>query len=261
MKKLFIIVAYLLSIAFNVSAQELDGYNTIFLKSHTNNQWGVDDRIKEAFLNKGFNVVESEQDIPSDRQGRLAALVLTYNFEVKYGGTPFHYDLINMLGEKVFEAEGVGNTMSAKSDVNRACKRALSKMEKLPYLFDSLKTPKLPNPETKLSSLTNEQITEILKDVAENSIEGIYKNMNESYYKLAILKDGDKFFALVMDTDQKNWYHGDVKASFEYIRDKYYNVTYYKKDYQKVESVIQLSDDGILKIGEYMYLKVYPSAK
>lgn len=261
MKKILLSMLCLLGMAFSAEAQVLDGYNTIFLKSHTNNQWGVDDRIKEAFTNKGFSVVMAESEIPTDRQGRLATLTLTYSFEVKYGGTPFHYDLVNMLGEKVFEAEGMGNTMSAKADVNRACKKALNKMESLEYSFDSSKTPKLPTPETKLATLTDEQMMAVLKDVDEQSIEGVYKNMNEANFKLAILKDGDKYLALVMATDEKNWCHGDVKAVFEHLRGKYYNATYFKKDYQKVESIVQLSEDGILKMGDYSYIKVYPAGK
>ena len=261
MKKILLSMLCMFGMAFGAKAQVLDGYNTIYLKSHTNNQWGIDDRIREAFTGKGFNVVMSEGEIPKDRQGRLATLRLTYSFEVRYGGTPFHYDLVNMLGEKVFEAEGVGNTMSARSDVNRGCRRALNKMEEMPYSYDSSKTPKLPTPETRLSSLTDEQMTDTLKSVDANGIEGIYKNMHEAYYKLAVLRDGEKYLALVMDTDQKNWYHGDVKAVFELLRGDYYNVKYFKKDYQKVESVIQITADGILKIGDFSYIKVFPSGK
>lgn len=261
MKKILLSMLCVFGMAFGAKAQVLDGYKTIYFKSHTNNQWGIDDRIKEAFTDKGFNVVMTEDDIPKDRQGRLATLTLTYYFEVRHGGTPFHYDLINMLGEKVFEAEGVGNTMSARADVNRACRRALNKMRDMSYSYDSSKTPKLPTPESTFSGFTDQQLTDALKDVDEKSIEGIYKNLNEAYYKLVILKDGEKYLALVMDTDQKNWYHGDVKAVFEHLRGNYYNATYYKKDYSKVESVVQLSDDGIIKIGDYSYIKMYPLAK
>lgn len=108
-------------------AQQLDGYNCIYLNSHTNNQWGLDDRIKKSFEDKGFMVVTSPEKISKKPIERLATLELTYSFEIKYGGTPFNFKLVNMLGEKVFEAEGMGNTMSAKADANRACKRALGK--------------------------------------------------------------------------------------------------------------------------------------
>ena len=53
-------------------AQRLDGYNCVFLNSHTNNQWGLDDRLIESFINKGFKVVTSRDDIPSTLNERLA---------------------------------------------------------------------------------------------------------------------------------------------------------------------------------------------
>ena len=93
MKRLIVILLTMSSImAF---AQQLDGYNCIYLNSHTNNQWGLDDRIKASFENKGFKVVTSRTVIPSAPNERLATLELTYSFEIKYGETPFNFKLKN----------------------------------------------------------------------------------------------------------------------------------------------------------------------
>ena len=103
-----------------------------------------------------------------------------------------------MIGEQVFEAEGVGNTMSAKADANRACKRALGKMEKMPYKFDPSKTPKLPTPDTEKSSWTESQIREYLSTSKLEDVEGIYKNIGGPYFQIAILADREKYHAIVM---------------------------------------------------------------
>ena len=208
------IISFLFAMSSIMSfAQQLDGYNCIFLNSHTNNQWGLDDRIKSSFIEKGFKVVTSRDEISKKPNERLATLELTYSFEIKYGGTPFNFKLVNMLGEKVFEAEGVGNTMSAKADANRACKRALGKMEKLPYKYDPSKTPKLPTPTTEKSSWTDSQI-----------------------------KDS-------------------VKIIFEKLKDKFYNTSYYDDNYSRLETISEISVDGVLKIGDYSYMKIYPITK
>ena len=34
-----------------------------------------------------------------------------------------------------------------------------------------------------------------------------------------------------------------------------------KKDYQKIETIIQLSDNGILKFGDYSFIKVFPTVE
>lgn len=64
-----IIILFIFAISSLMSyGQQLDGYNCIFLNSHTNNQWGLDDRIKESFERKGFRVITSQSDIPRDPQ-------------------------------------------------------------------------------------------------------------------------------------------------------------------------------------------------
>lgn len=242
-------------------AQQLDGYNCIFLNSHTNNQWGLDERIKSSFIEKGFKVVTSRDEISKKNNERLATLELTYSFEIKYGGTPFNFKLVNMLGEKVFEAEGVGNTYSAKADANRACKRALGKMEKISYNFDPSKTPKLPTPTTEKSSWTESQIQEYLSLTGNDEIEGIYKNVGGPFYKLAILEDKGKYLAIVMDTDRSNWFVGSVKIIFEKLKDKFYNTSYYDDNYSRLETISKFDADGVLNIGDYSYMKIFPIIK
>lgn len=47
------IISFLFAMSSIMSfAQQLDGYNCIFLNSHTNNQWGLDDRIKSSFIER-----------------------------------------------------------------------------------------------------------------------------------------------------------------------------------------------------------------
>ena len=259
MKKIFTLLFAMSSMmAF---AQQLDGYNCIFLNSHTNNQWGLDDRLKKSFVDKGFMVVTSRDEISKNPNERLATLELTYSFEIKIGGSPFNFKLVNMLGEKVFEAEGVGNTFSAKADANRACKRALGKMESLSYKFDPSKTPKLPTPTTEKSSWTENQIKEYLSSPDKNVIEGIYKNVGGSFYKLAILKDNDKFLAIVLDTDRSNWFVGSVKIVFEELKSNFYNTSYYDDNYSRLETISEIDDNGVLKIGDNSYMKIYPLMK
>jgi hypothetical protein len=185
----------------------------------------------------------------------------SYSFEIKYGGTPFNFKLVNMLGEKVFEAEGMGNTMSAKADANRACKRALGKMEKLPYKYDPSQTPKLPTPTTEKSLWTEDRIKEYLLSADIDVIEGIYKNMGGSFFKLAILKDNGKFLAIVMDTDRSNWFVGSVKVVFEELKSNFYNTSYYDDNYSRMETISEIDENGVLKIGDYSYMKIFPILK
>ena len=59
-----IIILFIFAISSLMSyGQQLDGYNCIFLNSHTNNQWRLDDRIRESFERKGFRVITSQSYI------------------------------------------------------------------------------------------------------------------------------------------------------------------------------------------------------
>lgn len=251
---------FFLLLVFSVisKAQQLDGYNCIFLNSHTNNQWGLDDRIIESFTNKGFKVVTTMEEVPSTPSERLATLELTYKFEVRYGGTPFNFKLTNMLGNLIFEAEGVGNTISAKADANRACRRALGKMEKIPYQYDPSKTPKLPVPLTEKSSWSEKEIRSYLSSNDIDEIEGIYKNIGGSFFQFAILKDDGKYVAIVLKTDLPNWFIGNVKATFEMLRNKYYNATFFEDNYGKLETIAELDSNGVLRIGEHSFMQIFP---
>lgn len=256
-KVLFILLA--LSSFISINAQDFDGYKYVFLDSKTNNIYGVDDRIIAALYDYGFKIITKAEDISKNRNERLATLILTYDYELRHGAaSTFRLHLKNMIGQTILESEGAGNTLSTKGDMNRGCKRALEKITNQSYSFNPELTPKLPTPETEKSNWTEEQIKQYLSQKDLNKIEGIYKNVGGDFFKLAILKDNGKYVAIVMDTDQRNWYQGDVKAVVEELKAKFYNISYYENDYKKVESIAELSEDGILKMGNNSYMKIYP---
>jgi hypothetical protein len=134
-------------------------------------------------------------------------------------------------------------------------------MEKLSYKFDPSKTPKLPTPTTEKSSWTENQIRDYLSSDNIDVVEGIYKNMGGSYYKLAILKDNGKFLAIVMDTDRPNWFVGGVKVVLESLKDNFYNTSYYDDNYSRLETISEIDANGVLKIGNNSYMKIFPITK
>ena len=95
------------------------------------------------------------------------------------------------------------------------------------------------------------------KDI--NIVEGIYKNIGGSFYKLAILADDNKYVAIVIDTDQSNWYVGAIKAVIEHIKNNFYNICFYENNYSKTETISELNDNGVLKIGEHSFMKIFPN--
>lgn len=259
MKKIIISLFVLLS-CITANSQDFDGYKYVFLDSKTNNIYGIDDRIIATLYDYGFQVVTRAEDVPKDRNERLATLILTYDYEIRTGAaSSFRLHLRNMIGQTILESEGAGNTLSTKGDMNRGCKRALEKITKQKYSFNPELTPKLPTPGTEISNWSDEKIKQYLSQKNLNAIEGIYKNVGGDFFKLAIIKDNGQYLAVVMETDQRNWYRGDVKAVVEPLKNRFYNISFYSNDYKKIESIAEFSEDGLLKIGDYSFMKIYPT--
>ena len=133
--------------------------------------------------------------------------------------------------------------------------------KKIPYKFDPSKTPKLPTPYTEKSSWTESQIREYLSTSRKEDVEGIYKKIGGSYFQIAILADQGQYLAIVMETDQPNWFVGSVKAIIEKLRSNYYNTTYFEDNYSKTETISELDKNGVLKIGNQSYMKLFPVSK
>lgn len=255
---LFLSIFYL-----SISAQDFDGYNCVFLDSKTNNAHGVDDIIENSLVNYGFRVVKKAEEISNKREERMATMVLTYTFELRSGqASSFRIKLTNMLDETIIESEGLSNSfLSSRREMTKSCEKALRKITAQRYTFDPNKSPKLSSPVSSYANYTEEQFKDKLRNESNiDQIEGIYKNIGDNFYKLAIVKENDKFYAIVLDTDIKTMFTGDVKAVFEYLRGTFYNTAYYNNDYSKVESVSEYnSEDFILKIGDFQFMKIFPN--
>ena len=83
-----------------------------------------------------------------------------------------------------------------------------------------------------------------------------YNAFDNAYY---LGNDENKYVAIVIDTDQPNWYAGSLKAVIEHIRNKFYNICFYENNYSKTETISEIDDNGVLKIGEHSFIKVFPN--
>jgi hypothetical protein len=106
-----------------------------------------------------------------------------------------------------------------------------------------------------------------------DEIEGIYKNYNGQFYKIAIKKQDYYYIAIVLDSyDKTKWKTGMVKAYFEESAEEgLYAITWLMGDKSRKETIAQLEDGAVLKftlpVGEFgektqvKFLKLYPKNK
>jgi hypothetical protein len=80
-------------------------------------------------------------------------------------------------------------------------------------------------------------------------IEGIYKSyQSNSYYKLGVIKDGNFYKALVIESDYLHWKKGDVKAIFESTAaEDVFSTKYFKDDKTSIETFANL-EGGLFTI-------------
>lgn len=244
------------------SAQRLDGYNCVSILSHVNDEFKIEKLIEETFLKKGFKVIRTSGTIHQTLDERLTTLICSYEYTIgnKVGST-VSIKLKNILGEDVLDLKGYGQTWTIKSDMNKACRRALKPVSESKYSYKSSLSPKLPIPTTNKASWTEAQIKDYLSKSEIDPIEGVYKNINGTYYKFAILKESDVYYAVIMETECANWFVGSVKVVFEKLKANLYNTCFYDDNYSKKETISELDKDGILKMGSLSYVKIYPIEK
>ena len=103
-------------------------------------------------------------------------------------------------------------------------------------------------------------------------IEGIYKvyqTGNITYYKFGIIKHDNKFKAIIIESDLKQWKQGEVKAIFEQSSMRgFYSVRWYMADKTPQETFGSITNNALLSIElknpktgekeEDKFIKMYP---
>lgn len=133
---------------------------------------------------------------------------------------------------------------------------------------------KAPKPE--LTGLTEDAVRSYLNKKKPDPIEGIYKSRQRDgmpYYKIGIVKRGNIYKAIILDTEVPNWKKGEVKASFEpgsmkglysakwYMSDKTPYETFADLDMEtEVLLTIELKDQKTLEKRQDYFIKIYPAA-
>lgn len=279
MKKLAILLCCLLFVFVqtNISAQDLNGYKYIYVvepqyENGGSDIWGIALIVRDTFKEKGFTVVTPQMLNRSDFQEELYSM-LTCNISHtcdNWTGATVNLVFSNYLGNVVFNSSGTcGLAANVQGWYQTATKRALKKFSMMRYQFDPSKTPQPEIPDVEMTDWTEERIRAYLDENASTDrLEGVYKSISSEtigYYRLGVIKDGYKYKVVVLETDQKLWKVGELKAVMEPASLGVYSVTWYLGNKQRAEVFGQLDSRGILDIdfssvnsSSSRFLKVYP---
>jgi S1-C subfamily serine protease len=159
----------------------------------------------------------------------------------------------NCNNELVYKSSGSGSMgVDLSGDYKIGVKKALKAFTELDYYFNSIYTPKLVLPSVDRKEETETTLKEYFSNNSINPIEGIYKSMTSEsigYYKIGIKKYPEKYAAVLIESDNKFWKQGEVKAYIENTSvPTIYSVKWFKGDKKSEETFATLDNDALLSI-------------
>lgn len=256
MKKLLALIA--LGFSLTGFGQLLDGYKYVLVpKIYNNNSdiYEIPEMIQKFFLDKGLIVLTETNNLSEElKKNPCLILLCQMNFATVYPNeSKVTITLRNCKLDPVYSNTGIASAWAAASDFKKAAKKAFNKLEKMTWNFDSTKTPHFDFPPVEQTNETEESIRTYLTNNKLDSIEGIYKSFQAdqdiSSYKIGIIRKGNQYKAIVLESDVNQWKPGEVKGIFEQTSVKgLYSVKWFLNNKTPFETFGNMENEVLLSI-------------
>jgi S1-C subfamily serine protease len=258
MKKFILFSLIMQLIAASSLGQKLDGYKYVVVGTLTYQNGGTDifgisSTLRRNFENKGFIVLSEDFANWTNEAKQNPCLVLICS-PYNNGGSTVGLTIKNCKNEILIEEKSTAaNWVNDYADnYARALKNCWNRIDKYSYTFNPTKTPELEFPKVEKTNETEETIKNYLTSNKIDPIEGIYKSYQSdqlSYYKFGIIKQGDKYKAIILESDLAQWKLGEVKAVFEPSSMKgFYSVKWYMGNKTPYETFGNMDNAALLTI-------------
>jgi S1-C subfamily serine protease len=265
MKKVICNVIIILISITNANSQydmsNLNGYKIVYLPYKFSSMIQY---ISEEFKRIGYKVYNDEISLKGDADYKEDAgitLICQVDHDYSYPHTTISIKLINIRSETLFQESGNTRGKAFVSfDVEKDQKWVIDKLfepfRKFRYSYDLSKslneiaTRNLPKLE--LTGLTEDSIKSVLSSRKADPIEGIYKSYQNDrmpYYKLGIIKTGENYKAVIIETELTYWKPGELKATFEQSSLKgLYSTKWYMANKTPYETFASIKNEVLLTI-------------
>ena len=274
--KSLLVSLFVIAGTINCFAQQLDGFKYVYVETcqYTgggSDVWGISAQVRQAFADKGFSIISDMNLInsikPHDSNTVLYCAIDHTNIIDGYNTVSL--TLSDLTGNTVMVCSGKGIGLTRQSDYTKATRNALSKIVNMSYHYDPSKAPNVQVANVEHSDYTEPKIREYLDTATRlTAIEGIYKvipNENSSHYRIGIIKDGDFYKGIILDSDIEAWKVGDVKVVFKKANMGLYSACWYMVNKTSFETFAQVDSRGIIKVDfsgrgekDVRMLKLYP---
>jgi len=289
MKRKHITVAFLMFLCFSALGQDIqkiNGFNYLSIQPITYQNGATDiysmmPIIRDIFINKGFGYYPWGSDqVPQELQKNPCQLLSCQITQTGYinqfsANAEITLTFADCNGNIVYtcKSKGSGIYSSYEGYFQKAVKKALHDFEKMPYQFNNSYTPKLNMPEVEQSNETEQSLTQYFDTNTLDEIEGIYKSYQTDqlgYYKIGIKKYGNKYKAIIIESEGYFWKQGEIKAIFEPSSMKgFFSTKWFMNDKTPFQTFGNIDNEAILSIefkdvktGEKIqdkFIKMYPA--
>ena len=207
---------------------DLNGYKYVNISATENLKYDMNSHISTKLKSKGFQIIkELTPEKLSDAEKNFCSVLTLVMEEVSQSGwggrAILAFSFFNCNDEKVFSTRVARGNVSYYENVfpNLVRNKAFKKLKPLKY--DPNKTPLLKNNQSiviqndKINLKSENAIRDYFDENGTKLIEGIWEyasSTSNSTYRLAIVKDGYKFLATVIEKSGR-FSPGDLKATFE----------------------------------------------
>jgi len=257
-----IIMLYLLvMISIGQNMNFLDGYkyvyvNTLTYQDGSVDTYGITGLIRDQFTEKGFTLLSTDtKNWPTDAIGSPCLILyctLSHTYD-SFAGITVSIKLSNCDKKIVYNQ--TGNQFIANPTAyyyQKAANKAFYSISHHNYVFNSSLTPVFNFPTVEQTNESEESIKAYLTSNKLDPIEGIYKSFESndiSFYKFGVVKRGDKYKAIVIESSFSQWKVGEVKAYFEPSSMKgIYSAKWYWANKTLLETYGLMNNEAMLSI-------------
>ena len=261
MKRPVILLLMMLLASTTINAQndlsKLNGYKIVIIPYEFSE---LVSRLSQKFQDIGFKVYTDQSGINGDvelKKDPGIALQCEVSHSYAYPHTTMGIKLINAKSEIVFQKVENSKGKSFVSfnlvdDQRWVLDKIFEAFKSFRYSFDISKSLSGNLPPVEKTDWTEESIKSYIASSKIDQIEGIYKsyqNDNLGYYKFGIVRSGETYKAVVIESDVPYWLPGEVKAIFEKSSMRgFYSVRWYLANKTAQETFGRMDNDAILAI-------------
>ena len=284
MKRIFIILAFLVLDSLFTNAQTLNGFKYVLIPilTYENGQkdvWNISSSVRDQFNKMGFELV-TESSETFDEIVNNSCLLLFGRLK-HYADSPNAFggyysnvelELTDCNNQLVLSLKGRGKGIDLRADLRIATNQVNNQLSNVNYRYDPTKTPALDLPTVETISENESTLKTYFDQNAIDELEGIYKSYQSDqlgYYKIGIKKFGTKYKAIIIESDFSHWKKGEVKALFESSSMMgFYSVKWYMGNKSSLETFAMMDNPALLSIefknpetGEKRndkFIKMYP---